>query len=507
MKYSAGLLVVLIGCSADLVVPPGANIICAGDNECPGGTICGPRKRCVDLKTAAEGVPGFDVTPTTLALAESGTTGTVALRLMTAPKSNVTIVLASDDLTEMTISQSVLTFTPDNWDTAQTITATGVRDCIPDGPIASHILISAESSDDDYAGMDPPDVDVTTADDLPPAGITVTPTSGLVTKETGETAQFSVVANCTPTANVHFTLSSSDTTEGKILTTEVTFTPANWSVPQVIVVSGQGDCSEDGDVAYTVVTSTADSADPLYSGLDPADVSLVNDNVSGALVSISPPSGLHTKEDHTAASFNIVLSCQPSTNVTIPLSSSDTTEGTITISGVTFTHDNWNVAQSVTVTGVDDDYDDGDIAYSIITGNISSGDVGFNGQNPIDVSLINDDNEIPAVTVTPIANPLVTTEAGGTATFTVKLSANPMAAVNITVASSNTAEGTVSTNKLVITDNAAHTVTVTGVNDNIDDDDQLYTIVLGNITSTDSKFNNMDVPDVAAKNLDDSTLR
>ena len=53
--------------------------------------------------------------------------------------------------------------------------------------------------------------------------------------------------------------------------------------------------------------------------------------------------------------------------MTIDLTSSDTTEGTVLPASLTFTAANWNVAQTVTVTGVDDALDDGNVAYTIVT--------------------------------------------------------------------------------------------------------------------------------------------
>ena len=61
----------------------------------------------------------------------------------------------------------------------------------------------------------------------------------------------------------------------------------------------------------------------------------------------------------------MVLNAPPTDDVTIALSSSDPTEGTVAPASLTFTSGNWNVAQTATVTGVDDALDDGDIAYSI----------------------------------------------------------------------------------------------------------------------------------------------
>ena len=51
---------------------------------------------------------------------------------------------------------------------------------------------------------------------------------------------------------------------------------------------------------------------------------------------------------------------QPTGNVVIDLSASDTGEATVDKSTLTFTAGDWNSPQTVTVTGVDDSLDDGD---------------------------------------------------------------------------------------------------------------------------------------------------
>jgi hypothetical protein len=53
--------------------------------------------------------------------------------------------------------------------------------------------------------------------------------------------------------------------------------------------------------------------------------------------------------------------------VTIALSSSDTTEGTVGPASLTFTTANWQTPQTVTVTGADDALVDGPITYTIVT--------------------------------------------------------------------------------------------------------------------------------------------
>src|SRR5206468_3708670 len=112
------------------------------------------------------------------------------------------------------------------------------------------VTAAATSTDSSYNGLNPADVSVTNTDN-DTAGITVNPTAGLVTTEAGGTATFTVVLNSQPTADVSIVLSSSDTTEGTVLSTSLTFTSANWNVAQTVTVTGVDDLTADGNIAYS----------------------------------------------------------------------------------------------------------------------------------------------------------------------------------------------------------------------------------------------------------------
>src|SRR6185369_2383214 len=96
--------------------------------------------------------------------------------------------------------------------------------------------------------------------------IVVHPTKGLVTTESGGTATFTIVLAVKPTSNVAIALSSSNVNEGTVSPEAVTFTPANWSAPQTVVVTGIDDTQKDGDQLYLILTSPASSSDPRYAG-------------------------------------------------------------------------------------------------------------------------------------------------------------------------------------------------------------------------------------------------
>src|SRR6185369_8983141 len=110
------------------------------------------------------------------------------------------------------------------------------------------------------------------------------------------------------------------------------------------------------------------------------DVAVTNTDNDAVGITVSPISGPTTEAGGTAT-FTVVLTTQPTADVTIGLSSSDTTEGTVLPASLIFTAANWNVAQTVTVTGVDDALDDGNIAYTIVTAPATSTDVTYNGAN------------------------------------------------------------------------------------------------------------------------------
>lgn len=110
----------------------------------------------------------------------------------------------------------------------------------------------------------------------------------------------------------------------------------------------------------------------------------------------------------------------------------------------------------------------------------------------------------PKITVAPIIG-LVTTEDGGIDAFTVVLNTQPSVDVVVGLSSGNTAEGTVSPASLTFTDSnwsTAQTATVTGVDDEIADGNQIYTIIVAAAVSTDTNYSGLNPDDVTVTNSD-----
>jgi hypothetical protein len=120
-----------------------------------------------------------------------------------------------------------------------------------------------------------------TLDSLDSFAVLVQPANGLTTSEAGASATFTVALTAQPTAPVTVTLASSDVSEGTVGPVQMIFTGADWSAPQTATVTGVDDDADDGDIAYTIVT-TVGSADPNDNGLAAADVSVTNIDDDGA---------------------------------------------------------------------------------------------------------------------------------------------------------------------------------------------------------------------------------
>src|SRR5256885_765520 len=251
---------------------------------------------------------GITVIPTSgLTTTEGGGTATFTIALATQPTANVTIGLSSSDLTEGTVAPASLTFTPANWNTAQTVTVTGVDDFAVDGNVAYTIVTAAATSTDaSYDGHTPADHAATNIDNDIALDKEI-PTSRLTTREGGGSATFTIALATQPTAIFFF----NDTATTEIYTLSLhdalPISPANWNTAQTVTVTGVDDFAVDGNVAYTIVTAAATSTDGVSNGLKTADAGVTNTENDTAGITVTPTSGLTTTEGGGTATVSIAL--------------------------------------------------------------------------------------------------------------------------------------------------------------------------------------------------------
>ncbi|MCM2374218.1 sodium:calcium exchanger [Rhodopirellula sp. ICT_H3.1] len=486
---------------ASLNVALQTSVLASTDSSFSGVSVDDLNVTVIDNDTA-----GVSITSTSgLITSENGQTATTQVRLTSEPTVPVTINFVSSNTNEGTVSPAQLVFTQSNWNQFQTLTLTGVDDGIVDATQNYQITGLINSSDSFYQNVTVPTI---TASNLNTtvADLLIQPSSGLVTRENGQSDVFNVRLSSKPNSNVTLNLTSSDSSEGVVNKPQLTFTPENWDTTQVVMVSGVNDDLIDGPISYQINITPDPSSDSAYRNLATRSVAVTNQDDDTAGLIVSQPSPTFTTEGATTTSFTVRLQTQPTGIVTINVASSDQTEGTASPTSTTFNSTNWNQPQTITITGVDDVTSDGDVEYTVTVTSSSTSDPSYNSLAAITRTLTNQDNDIPGVLLSDTTG-LQVDEDGGSDTFSIRLQTQPLGNVTVRTTSSDTGEVTVSPATVTLTPqnwNQPQTITLTGVNDNVVDGPQTANINFDLTTSADTAYRTVTVSPITVTNVGDS---
>jgi hypothetical protein len=190
---------------------------------------------------------------------------------------------------------------------------------------------------------------------------------------------------------------------------------------------------------------------------------------------------VQTSKAGASGAFHVALTSQPTSPVTIQLSSSNPVEGSLSASSLIFDSSNWNIAQTVTVTGLNDGLNNGSPVYHI-NGIASSADVNYNGlaMTPVAVSNFGSSQAI-----------LTTSDTGTSASYPFDLPVQPTSPVTVDLIVGLPNEGALSQSTYTFTPtnwNIDQTVTVTGLDDPSVHGNQTY-VITGVLSSLDTAFN------------------
>jgi fibronectin type 3 domain-containing protein len=211
-------------------------------------------------------------------------------------------------------------------------------------------------------------------------------------------------------------------------------------------------------------------------------------------VTVTPLGPITTSESGTTATLTLTVNQVPSGTASITLNSSNPSQALLSQGGaptnplsIPMTGATAGQTFSVTVVGVDDFIaGNGNQPYTI-SFTVNSG---WTGLNIPSINGTNLEADVAALVVNPSGG-LMTDTNGGQASFTVQLNSLPASGlVTVTVASSNTTEGTVNATTLNFTGstwNAPQTVTITGQGVNLSYLNTPYTINLS--ASGDTAYN------------------
>ncbi|PKA10188.1 hypothetical protein CH372_20745, partial [Leptospira meyeri] len=166
----------------------------------------------------------------------------------------------------------------------------------------------------------------------------------------------------------------------------------------------------------------------------PSSVTILVTDDDTAGFTVTPVGGLVVHENGTPSTetFTVVLNSQPTNTVSIPsITSSNTSEITVSPASLSFTAGNWNTPQTVTITSVLDGMDDGDQNVNISFGNSTSADSKYNSTAIPAVTAINTDSNEPLVRIQNLSASSMLENGTSTITFEIRLSLKPNANVTI----------------------------------------------------------------------------
>jgi hypothetical protein len=121
-------------------------------------------------------------------------------------------------------------------------------------------------------------------------GVQAGSNSATVVAETGTTGMVELRLGTQPTGNVVVDLAVNDATEASIDVAQLTFTNADWNVPQTVTVTGMDDVLDDGDINLALVaTMNAATADPTYAAMSPENFAITNRDDDAVFTLPFPP--------------------------------------------------------------------------------------------------------------------------------------------------------------------------------------------------------------------------
>lgn len=371
----------------------------------------------VAVGVSDEDVQALIVAPTALSLTENGVAA-FTVRLAFDPIGTVAVAVLSDDPLAAEVSSANLTFTRNNYATAQTVTVSGVDDIDVANELAM-ITISSTVS----ASVALP---TTVIDDDTQTIVTNTPT---LTITEDDTAMLAVSLRFQPSASVMVGITSNNPAVATVSQSSLTFTPTNYATPQTITIQGVRDPNSADDVA----TISLDGAGALPAGVT---VTVTDIDEQSLIVT---PSTLMIREGEAPGTFAVRLATQPASATPVDLTISNGAAASLSTPRLVFTPSNYATPQRVEVIAIDDvDTSDENVTVTVASA----------GLTPSMVAVAIADEDTQAIVVTPSALQIVE---GTSARFRVALAFRPAQDVTVNVMSLDPSSASVVVTALIFT--------------------------------------------------------
>ena len=218
------------------------------------------------------------------------------------------------------------------------------------------------------------------------AGVTIEPTALSVVA--GRSNEYTVRLATEPTGEVTVTVSGHASTDVTLDKTTLTFTTDNWATAQTVTVSA----TQNASTAKVTLAHGVSGADYGSVTAEPVVVSVVG--VAGQQptlqIGVSSSAQTLTVPEGGSNSYTLVLGYRPPGDVTVGVTLPAGTDLTLNKTSLTFTVDNWDVAQTVAVTAAEDDDAVTDAGVTL-THTVSGGGYGSTTVPAVEVSITEND--------------------------------------------------------------------------------------------------------------------
>ena len=354
------------------------------------------------------------VTPTGLTVLEGGR-GSYAVVLESEPAATVTVTATVPAGTDVTVSPQRLTFTADDWSSAQEVEVRAAEDA---DAVADAVVTVSHAVSGYGAVSTAADVAVTVQEN-DTAGVVVTPTALRVPE--GGSGSYTVALVTQPDGTVTVTPAVPAGTDVTVSPERLTFTADDWSEPQAVTVSAAEDA--DAEVEAAVTVSHAVSGYGAVTTATDVAVTIAELDTAGVTVT---PTGLSVPEGGSG-SYTVVLESEPAGTVTVAATVPAGTDVAVSPESLTFTADDWSEPRAVEVRAAEDA---DAVADAVVT--VRHEVSGYGAVSAAaDVAVTVQENDTAGVVVTPTA---FTVPEGGSGSYTVVLVTQPDGAVTVTAA-------------------------------------------------------------------------
>ena len=403
-------------------------------------------------------------------------------KLNAKPNSDAIVTIKSDHNDRLSISKPSLIFTASNWDTEQSVKFTAIDDHIANGDLNFSITINSSSDDSRFNNIEyTVQVKIKDNDDV---GI-IYDDSSIILNE-GQSVVRTFKLKSQPLADVVLNISSDHNDKLTISSKQMIFTSSNWNINQSVIFTAIDDNIASGDLSFNIKIKPS-STDALYNNIpeNVIPVTVKDDDIAGIIYDST--SSILNEGQYITRTFK--LKSQPTSNVTLNISSNNSSRLSISKPSLIFTASNWDTEQSVEFTAIDDSIDDGDVTVSV---NIksSSADINYNNLSSGFEIIVKDNDTSGIIADTTQA----TINEGQHITRTFKLKSQPTSNVVLNISSNDTnSRLSISKSSLVFTEsnwNIEQSVVFTSIDNNIKDGD-VDVLVTIKSSSTDLSYNNL----------------